>query len=361
MAVRRRKNLGPKTTPPRTSPARGGATLAGSPSKPIGLQTLSQFVSSQYPLLFHYTDAAGLKGILEQNEFWATHYQHLNDFNEVTESRGRILPTALKLAMDRFSWWKDDAAFASLLDMNGGYEDVVTKEITNLLDVVFRTTTGLAPPYFVSFASHDTPEEVRDGSLDLWRAYSRGAGGYCLVIDTAALEQLTLEEVTKHKFHMLHMADIKYAMGGDEAELLALCEALISTLNGFHKMYGLPVRGEVIDPEALFQPSALEITRHKSWHFRNEREVRLVASPYRSKLLPKGSDTSRPVFHRVSGGGLVPTMKVFGNDVDPLPISRIIVGPSDRQDQLVLGTRSFVAALGRTIEVAASTISYRMM
>lgn len=34
--------------------------------------------------LYHYTDAAGLKGIVENEEIWFTSYQHLNDPGEIT-------------------------------------------------------------------------------------------------------------------------------------------------------------------------------------------------------------------------------------------------------------------------------------
>ena len=31
------------------------------------------------PLLYHYTDVHGFKGIVESRELWATHIQYLND------------------------------------------------------------------------------------------------------------------------------------------------------------------------------------------------------------------------------------------------------------------------------------------
>ena len=33
--------------------------------------------------LYHYTDAAGLQGIVESKAFWATHFQYTNDATEV--------------------------------------------------------------------------------------------------------------------------------------------------------------------------------------------------------------------------------------------------------------------------------------
>ena len=82
---------------------------------PIGLQTRSAFVSEEYPTLFHYTDAAGVRGIVENNELWATHYHYLNDFTELHASRDRILPTVLPEAKAFFAWWKGDPKLAPTL------------------------------------------------------------------------------------------------------------------------------------------------------------------------------------------------------------------------------------------------------
>jgi hypothetical protein len=39
-------------------------------------------VSKQHPELFHYTTVAAFKSIYESRQFWATHYEHLDDSSE---------------------------------------------------------------------------------------------------------------------------------------------------------------------------------------------------------------------------------------------------------------------------------------
>jgi len=42
-----------------------------------------QQVIKSHPELYHYTNAAGLKGIVESNSFWATYFGDLNDAQEI--------------------------------------------------------------------------------------------------------------------------------------------------------------------------------------------------------------------------------------------------------------------------------------
>ena len=53
-------------------------TLQPPPKNPLNLEDTS--------LLYHYTDLNALLGIVRPNNIimWATHYQYLNDINEVT-------------------------------------------------------------------------------------------------------------------------------------------------------------------------------------------------------------------------------------------------------------------------------------
>jgi hypothetical protein len=41
-------------------------------------------VSASYPELWHCTDAAGLRGILQTQQLWATNIRYLNDGEELT-------------------------------------------------------------------------------------------------------------------------------------------------------------------------------------------------------------------------------------------------------------------------------------
>ena len=40
--------------------------------------------------LYHYTGIHGLKGIVESQTLWATHYKYLNDAEEIRQFRDRL-------------------------------------------------------------------------------------------------------------------------------------------------------------------------------------------------------------------------------------------------------------------------------
>jgi hypothetical protein len=49
-----------------------------------------------HPQLYHYTDEAGLRGIIESNSFWATYFRHMNDANEIFELRQPLVTEMIK-------------------------------------------------------------------------------------------------------------------------------------------------------------------------------------------------------------------------------------------------------------------------
>lgn len=329
---------------------------------PKKLWTQSSFVSSEYPTLYHYTDAGGVRGILENNTIWATHFQYLNDVQELVIGKDRILPRAIAAAKEKLRHWTHDKEMLDQMNRHGGFDLVVTHEMTNLVSAVFDTTIKVSPPYIASFSAHLGDEDTRNGSLDMWRAYSKDdGGGYAIAFETKSLEALLSEEIDRHAYYMLHMQDVSYT-DSDTDEITGLTDILSDVLNGFIRRMDWATTGAMRDPEDLYQPATLELTRHKSGYFRSENEVRLVASPQTNWGSPSArSLTGRQLFHRISGGAFVPTLAVFGDDVATFRITRIIVGPGDRQEIRVSGLKSYVRQLGREIEVMGSAIPFRMV
>jgi hypothetical protein len=324
------------------------------------LSTTGALVSERFPLLFHYTDAGGVRGILEQNELWATHYRFLNDKTKVVQARQRILPIAVEVAKRKFAWWQADSEFRQHIEQFGGYESVVDHEVTSVINAVFQTTSRLAPQFIVSFSAHMEEEETTNGALDMWRAYPKDElGGYCLVINSHRFETLMAEEGRRHATYAMHLQDVNYLEQVDD-DIAQVAGKIIDVLNGIYQTMGLQVLGDTASPGDVYQPVALEMTRHKNWHFRSEREIRLVTSPQTRRSSPGYRKiTGREIFYRVATGCFVPTAKVFGKDVSAIPVEKIIVGPGDRQEQRAEGLRSFLAFLGADIEIVLSQVPFR--
>jgi hypothetical protein len=111
--------------------------------------------------LYHYTDTAGLLGILRSGNVWATHSKYLNDASEFQFAVGLLQEVVLEAAADaEADSWKDlcrDAVF----------------------DSEFSDSAGSAPldddtQFFVACFSEEKDR------LSQWRGYGKSIGGYAL-------------------------------------------------------------------------------------------------------------------------------------------------------------------------------------
>jgi hypothetical protein len=112
----------------------------------------------QRPILYHYTTLAGLIGIVQSNQIWATDLRYLNDISEA-----KRIWSFIGSRVDSFR-----AARKSFPKMD--------------LDVIATLLRGAASSgtFVASFS------EARD-SLGQWRAYS-GASGVCIGFKAPALQ-----------------------------------------------------------------------------------------------------------------------------------------------------------------------------
>ena len=104
---------------------------------------------------YHYTDAYGLQGILNDGAFWATDANYLNDFKEI------------QLGIDYARYW---------LEKNR--ENIISrfgKTVENRLDMNMNPTPGSQSGQRMFVCSFTTESD----SLSQWRAYGKD-GGYAV-------------------------------------------------------------------------------------------------------------------------------------------------------------------------------------
>lgn len=112
--------------------------------------------------LFHYTDAAGLKGIVESGKLRSTHIAYMNDASEYLH--------AVQLLSD------------DIHRKQASVSDSLQKQLLDYLEpAVSRTRPQDVAPYFVACFSEE------EDSLSQWRAYGRGEGGFSIGFDPTAL------------------------------------------------------------------------------------------------------------------------------------------------------------------------------
>lgn len=108
-------------------------------------------------LLFHYTTAAGMRGILDSSQLWATNYRFLNDVSEVAYSV---------------------SLFESLIQerLAKVQNDVVSEFLSRTLSTA-NGFDGMLDCYIACFCE-------RDDLLNQWRTYAGSGGGYALGLRT---------------------------------------------------------------------------------------------------------------------------------------------------------------------------------
>jgi hypothetical protein len=224
-------------------------------------------------LLYHYTTASGLLGILEKKALWATDVGYLNDYMEVELSIDELIKALDAKCSDREPADVVGLRMAetSLVDHRGG---------------------GRFGPFVASFC------ESGD-QLSQWRGY--GHGSYALGFDSAALSSLPpLEDGTP-----VDLLRVEY---DDDAQARMLARVIAEV--------------EHLDPSVhhhWYEPldAAMRgLASIKDAGFHEENEWRLYA-------LPQGTFTMEK--HRaLPSGAIAPYIEV------PLPLAalkRIVIGP----------------------------------
>lgn len=282
--------------------------------------------------LFHYTNVGGLRGIFESGTMYATRYDRLNDSTEISHFKD-ILTDLVVHRLDK------DRDFLSFPEK----KKQVSMVISSLYEEVFgtRTENGLAVPYITSFCSHydDHSYERENGLLSQWRGYG-GIEKYALVFDTAALMHLAQQEFDSYAYTFRAFRRVRY--NDDEAgkapEYGELANNIVETIRANKNQ---DTNAAVDWAELAYKGIVEHSTAFKHRAFREEREVRMVYSPttkfvqsiYKTNPDYREEKPFKEIFTRNPND--IPTIRMFERfgTAKNLPLLRIIVGPSNSQEQ----------------------------
>jgi hypothetical protein len=117
--------------------------------------------------LYHYTGSAGFKGIIESGVIRATHIAFMNDASEYLHAVSLLTNAINELRATE----KDPIRISLLNEIN---------------DPVALTRPEHVAPYFVACFS------TKENSLNQWRAYGRGEGGFAVSFDAEKLDKRIL-------------------------------------------------------------------------------------------------------------------------------------------------------------------------
>jgi hypothetical protein len=281
--------------------------------------------------VFHYTDLEALIGIVAKQTLWATDSQFLNDSQEL-----RYAQTACCHYLEQ--------------RIRQCHESTETKLVAQLLEVTLekvRSSDARSFPYVVSFSENGD-------HLPQWRGYGKFGQGVSVgfqftygnwpVVDAIGIDVastlykcLYLEREQNRLFKSIIDALLK---------VLAKKPGLAST--------ACKASGKVtkcMDDWSGWLLTAVTNTfpYMKSPAFETEQEVRLVLPP--DKV---GWDRQ----FRISNGILVPYIEIHEDHVR-LPISRVIVGPSAKQELVLAGVRRLLDAHGYDVPIESSSVPFR--
>lgn len=288
--------------------------------------------------LVHYTTLQGLMGIVHQRGFWMTDARFLNDLSEVEHGLQYIAKLLQKLS--------------------------TKKRYLRFASIIKRAAERL--PDFAKNCYYITCFSLEADLLEQWRAYGSNGSGVAIEFEVKemnlpfwALPIISLHNVlyTNHEKNKVILSVIRRfarEYGRDLSE--------ISDANETDEIAAYLKK----NPDDLDHPygdhlaSALRAHAFcfKDKAFTSEREVRMVFQE-RTDV----TEHFAKLNFREAKEALIPfvcSYELKNNYPEPLPISRIIIGPAARQNISEAGIQSFIAAHGYDPAIVVrSTVPYR--
>jgi hypothetical protein len=283
------------------------------------------------PVLYHYTNDAGLAGIMESGQLWFSDIFALNDPSELRHGLG----IAIDLLKSRATHARPEiATFASMLerfDIDAGIE--------------------AAGHFFICCFSADGDD------LGQWRAYADNGQGFTLGFDTTILEDAFTKRKGKPIKHhsSFHVTYHDNELTRIQTELVDLVDPLIS-LPRTARVRGDHLHAYMMD---LLVYHSMDVIRgvmfFKHEAYRNEKEYRFQQLFRRDKPAPD-------VKYRRRGTSLVRYREFDWRKRAPHSLKKIVIGPAADRTKAARFAKDCLAAFHPdpdSIELAYSRIPYR--
>lgn len=237
---------------------------------------------------WHYTNAAGALGVLENKEFWATHVRYMNDHEEI-QRFVRIVVSELEAIH------KNDAYAEGWLGIEGAKTMLTTWLPVNFFVVSFTTLPD---------------------SLSQWRAYTGGSNGYALGFSGESLR--AVDEGWTFKKCIYDQSDAKQkALEIIEESLDEYMAGPIPDVGNFG--YFTLLNG--------LYPRVLEYAAQiKDEAFADEKEWRLIGGPFDEKKFN----------NRIGPRGITPYLKLPTPKTEDgrIGLAEVVLGPGATKEML---------------------------
>lgn len=299
-------------------------------------------VSEEFPELFHYTNVSAFENIFKTRQFWPTHYQDLGDVTEFTRFQLKVQKFISPIIRDIFNRQiQHNSEFAAGVSRHGGIDAVVKKEAEDLLNKIHSQTFAkemYKETFICSFCAHIQPDEARDGLLSQWRGYGAGEG-VAIVLDTSKVEKMLVRE--HNRFQINNIVTLANVIYDNDSNDLIIKQRFKNVFKYLPKILEevFPEKG-LSDTdtlrscfEAIHDHFLLGSIRVKHNGFHEENEIRIVVPTTTKDSYSYNPNDPKPLKetrYRQKDNCEARYIKLFG--YKPLPIKRIIVGPSRMQN-----------------------------
>jgi hypothetical protein len=313
------------------------------------------------PSIFHYTDSAGLLGILASETLYATDYRYLNDRAESGIFRDLLLPileaeiAQLTPKLVENGWLKQ--AFYEQHGAGGH-----ATQAAAMYRSIMTARDNISPPFVLSFCRHDEKSPAfKDGLLSQWRTYAV-SGGFAIEFDEHQLDALLKIEQEKYAHVFWKSDDVRYdnyEQAFDASTYKGLAGEMIRTIFDDGGIDTTAVTGhkniDEIVPKILATAPFL-----KHYGFYEEQEYRVVAASLRdNKKPPEESRTVKTIKTRLRSDLIIPYIELFESTTLDSAMKSIIVGPHPDQDKQAHAVEMALETEEINIPIRLSAIPYR--
>jgi hypothetical protein len=251
---------------------------------------------------------------------------------------------------------QSDLQVSKKVNRDGGIDTVVDQQAAMLSDKLHEVTfgEGVYEPFVCSFCAHGAESyEAKHGLLSQWRAYAAG-GGVAIVLDTRGIGERMQHEKEIFANPINHIGNVDYDNDDEriKKDFSEVFKYLPEIIDKFYANEQPPV-------EKIFERFIIASTLVKHHAFCEEKEVRIVVAPRPNKdsFLHDPAHNSKPskvIRYMQRGNREVPYIDLFGDA--PLPIKRVIIGPSQIQNLTCQSVTDLVQ--DSNIEVVMSDIPF---
>ncbi len=280
------------------------------------------------PIVYHYTDDLGLKGILESGQLWLSDISSLNDPSELNHG--------FSIAID---------VLARMVANGPPERPEFARRLKTLAER--RSVQGVALFLVCSFS-------FRGDDLGQWRAYADNGRGYALGFDTAALEAGFTKGGTADSYSATF--PVTYSdteLAEMHRQIIDKMQALISLPHG-RKLEPAAIKSYLTDLSvSLMTHIAQAALFFKHEAYDNEQEYRFFEM-YAADAPPHG------LKQRLRPYSLIKYKEFQWRSVAPSALRQIVVGPAAVRTKAIQFARDCVSSFhSGAVPVTCSPIPYR--